>query len=488
LRVDSQLHGSSVPLAEATTSSLEALQAFTQGAKANNQNGPAAALPYAQRAIQLDPNFAAGYASVGTDYNSLEETSRASEYFTKAFQLPDHASEREKFTIAGQYYFGVTGELDKVAQADREYVENYPRSAVPLVNLGLVYAAQGQYEKALESLEKAVRLQPGVNQYSNLANTNLALQRFDAARQSLRDEEAHQLDDSVRHLAQYGLAFLGSDTVAMAEQQKWFAANPALETYGLALASDTEAFSGRVSKARELTAKAVDSAIRTDNKEVGAIWGANAAVQQAAYGNTAEARQSAAAALKLSPSSADVQSEVALALAIAGDSAQAESLAKDLDKRYPLSTQMQSLWLPPIRAQVALNKKDPAGALKALEATTSPQEFGQIPFVNNISCLYPTYIRGQAYLAAGQGAPAAAEFQKILDHSGIVWNCWTGAPARLGVARANALVAKTSQGADADAARVRSLAAYKDFLALWKDADPNLPILIAAKSEYAKLQ
>jgi tetratricopeptide (TPR) repeat protein len=212
------------------------------------------------------------------------------------------------------------------------------------------------------------------------------------------------------------------------------------------------------------------------------------AVQQAAYGNTAEGRQSAAAALKLSPSSANVQSEVALALAMAGDSAQAESLAKDLDKRYPLSTQMQSLWLPPIRAQVALNKKDPAGALKALEATTSPQEFGQIAFVNNISCLYPTYIRGQAYLAAGQGAPAAAEFQKILDHSGIVWNCWTGALARLGVARANALVAKSSQGANADAGRVRSLAAYKDFLAIWKDADPDIPILIAAKAEYAKLQ
>jgi len=203
---------------------------------------------------------------------------------------------------------------------------------------------------------------------------------------------------------------------------------------------------------------------------------------------TASSKNSAAAALKLSPSSADIQSEVALALAIAGDSAQAESLAKDLDQRYPLNTQMQSLWLPPIRAQVALNKKDPAGARKALEATTSPQEFGQIAFVNNISCLYPTYIRGQAYLAAGQGAPAAAEFQKILDHSGIVWNCWTGALARLGIARANALVAKSSQGADADAGRVRSLAAYKDFLALWKDADPNIPILIAAKSEYAKLQ
>jgi eukaryotic-like serine/threonine-protein kinase len=477
-----------VPLAEATTSSLEALQAFTQGQKAANQSGSAAALPYDQRAIQLDPNFAAGYVNVGIDYSNLGEASRASEYLTKAFELREHASERERFIIAGQYYFVVTGELDKAAQTYREFVENYPRLSAPIGNLGLVYAAQGQYEKALESLEKAQHVAPGVNQYGNLANTNLALQRFDAARQSLRDAEAHQMNSGAHHFAHYGLAFLGSDTVAMAEQQKWLAASPDLETYGLALASDTEASNGRVSKARELTTKAVDSAIRTDNKEIGATFGATVAVQQAAYGNTAEGRQSAAAALKLSPSSANVQSEVALALAMAGDSAQAESLAKDLDKRYPLSTQMQSLWLPPIRAQVALNKKDPAGALKALEATTSPQEFGQIAFVNNISCLYPTYIRGQAYLAAGQGAPAAAEFQKILDHSGIVWNCWTGALARLGVARANALVAKSSQGANADAGRVRSLAAYKDFLAIWKDADPDIPILIAAKAEYAKLQ
>jgi eukaryotic-like serine/threonine-protein kinase len=295
-----------------------------------------------------------------------------------------------------------------------------------LANLGLVYAAQGQYEKALESIEKAVRLQPDLNNYGNLANTNLALQRFDAARQTLREAEAHQLDDSVRHLAQYGLAFLESDAATMADQQKWFAASPGLETYGLALASDTEAFSGRVSKARELTTKAVDSAIRTDNKEVGAIWGANAAVQQAAYGNTAEGRQSAAAALKLSPSSADVQSEVALALAMAGDSAQAESLAKDLDKRYPLSTQMQSLWLPPIRAQMALNKKDPAGARKALEATTSPQEFGQIAFVNNISCLYPTYIRATRISRPGKAHQPSRSFRKF-----SITAAWCGTAGRV---------------------------------------------------------
>jgi eukaryotic-like serine/threonine-protein kinase len=172
---------------------------------------------------------------------------------------------------------------------------------------------------------------------------------------------------------------------------------------------------------------------------------------------------------------------------MAGDTARAESSARDLGKRYPLDTQMQSLWLPAIEAQLALDKKNPSSALNAPQAA-SPIELGQIAFVTNISCLYHVYVRGEAYLAAGQGSAAAAEFQKILDHSGIVWNCWTGALAHLGVARANALQAKSSQGADADAARVRALAAYKDFLTLWKDADPDIPILIAAKSEYAKLQ
>jgi tetratricopeptide (TPR) repeat protein len=245
----------------------------------------------------------------------------------------------------------------------------------------------------------------------------------------------------------------------------------------------------------------VDSAIRADNKESGAIWQGNAAIEQAAYGNIAEARQAAAEALKLAPTSQGGGAEAALAFAMAGDTARAESMAQDLGKRFPLDTQMQSLWLSAIQAQLALDKKNPAAALTALQAA-SPIELGQIAFVNNISCLYPTYVRGEAYLAAGQGKEAAAEFQKILDHSGIVWNCWTGALARLGVARANALQAgyarvgtgvspvhaEQSSAADRDLARSRALTAYKDFLSLWKDADPDIPILKEAKAEYAKVQ
>jgi tetratricopeptide (TPR) repeat protein len=205
-------------------------------------------------------------------------------------------------------------------------------------------------------------------------------------------------------------------------------------------------------------------------------------------GNAAEGKQAAAEALKLVPRSQGVEVEAALAFAVAGDAGRAESLAQDLNERFPLDTQIQSLWLPAIRAQLALDRKNPAEALNVLQAAAPPVEFGQVLFVANTSCLYPTYIRGEGYLAARQGTQAAAEFQKVLDHNGIVWNCWTGALAHLGLARANALQARTSQGGDADAARARALAAYESFLTLWKDADPNIPILKQAKAEYAKLQ
>ena len=272
----------------------------------------------------------------------------------------------------------------------------------------------------------------------------------------------------------------------MAEHQQWFSAQPE-ENVGLSLASDTEANAGHLGKARELTKRSVDSAIRADSKESGAIWLENSALREAAFGNTAEAKQAATDGLKLVPTSQGVEVEAALAYAIAGDTPRAEFLAQDLNKRFPQDTQMQSLWLPAIRAKLALDRKNPSDALSDLQAAARI-ELGQIVFLANLSCLYPTYIRGEAYLAAGQGSAAAAEFQKIIDHSGIVWNCWTGVLAHLGAARANALQSRTSQGADADAARVRALAAYKDFLTLWKDADPDIPILKQAKAEYAKLQ
>jgi len=478
-----------VPLAEATTSSLEALKAYSLGEKAY-QHG-ADALPYHQRAIELDPNFAMGYLAVGNDYSILSEPERARQYITKAFQLREHASEREKLTITARYYANVTDEVDKAEQTFLEGIQTYPRERGAHLGLAEIYLVQGQYEKASEAYRESLRLDPDIEApYVDLAMSLLALQRFDEAQQIVQQAETRKLDNELVHEALYAVAFLRSDSQAMAEQQQWFTGRPA-ENFGLSLASDTEAFAGHLMKAREVTKQSVDSAIRVDSKESGGIWLENAALREDAYGNTTSAKQQAAEGLKLYPASQAVQAEAGLAFAMAGDAARAESLAQDLNKRFPLDTQMQSLWLPAIKAQLAINRKNPSDAIRDLQPTLSV-EFGTIRFVNNVSCLYPTYIRGEAYLANGQGKEAAAEFQKILDHSGIVWNCWTGALAHLGVARANALQARTFQGhrqpADADAARVRALAAYKDFLTLWKDADPDIPILQQAKLEYAKLQ
>jgi|HubBroStandDraft_6_1064221.scaffolds.fasta_scaffold04166_6 serine/threonine protein kinase/tetratricopeptide (TPR) repeat protein len=477
-----------VPLAEATTSSLEALKAFSLGRKTFREKGVAAALPYDQQAIGLDPNFALGYLSIGGDYFTLGEVGRASEYLAKAFQLREHANEREKLTIAGDYYSSVTGELDKATQTYQEQIDSYPRDFSGYSNLGLVLAEQGQYEKALEITKQAVLVSDEMLiLHDSVANYNIALQHFDEARNIIRDARSRKLDDGIARTALYALAFIASDSSAMAEQQQWFAGQPGYENVGLALASDTEAFGGHLGKSRELTKRAVDSAIQADSKESGAIWQAIAAQREAVFGYPAQARQSATGALKLAPTSPGATAEAALAFAMVGDSERAESMALDLGKRFPLNTQMQSLWLPAIQAQLALNKKNPATAINTLQAAT-PIELGAIPFIVNPSCLYPVYLRGEAYLASAQGSAAAAEFQKILQHSGIVWNCWTGALAHLGVARANALQSRTSQGADSDAARVRALAAYKDFLTLWKDADPDIPILKQAKAEYFKVQ
>ncbi len=476
-----------VPLSEATTSSLEALKAYSLGEKAHSEKGTAAALPYHQRAIELDPNFAMGFSGVGIDYYVLGETGRASEYFTKAFQLREHASERERLFITAEYYSNVTGDVYKAAQTFQEGIQAYPRDWRAHLDLGNQYSSLGEWEKTREAYAESLRLAPdSAGPTANLVNSLLALQQFEDARKTIRHAEARKVDVYLLHNDLYALSFLAADLPGMEEQLKWFRGKPE-ENSGVSLASDTEAYSGHLRKARELTKQSVDSAIRADSKETGAIWQEIAAQREAAFGNATDAKQEAAQGLKLYPASQGVEVEAALAFAMAGDTTRAESLAQDLGKRFPLDTQMQSLWLPAIQAQLAQNRKIPTEAVHDLQAA-STIELGGIQFGTNLSCLYPTYIRGEAYLAAGQGTAAAAEFQKILDHSGIVWNCWTGALAHLGVARANALEARTSQGADADLARVRALVAYKDFLTLWKDADPDIPILKQAKAEYAKLQ
>ena len=477
-----------VPLIQATTSSLEALKSYSLGMKASDEKGPTAALPFDLRAIELDPDFAMAYRALGLDYSNMAQTGRASEYLTKAFELREHASEREAMIIAGDYYLLVTGELQKAAQTFQQITAIYPRDEAAVGNLGSVYQQLGQFERAIEIERQAIAMNPdAVNAYENLANDYMALQRFEEARQIIAAAHAQGLEDYVLHMGQYALAFLANDARSMAEQQAWFNSRPETEPYGLALESRTEAFHGRARKARELLRKAIESALRGDNRENAALWQAGGAIREAAFGDPAEARRQAAEALQKASGSQAAEIVAALAFAAAGDNARATSLNQDLRTRFPLDTDVQGYWSPTIDAQIALTQKDPARALDALQVTT-PLEYTGVPFELNISCLYPTYLRGEAYLASGQGKAAAEEFDKILKHSGMVWNCWTGTLAQLGVARANALDARTSQGVDADAARVRAFAAYKDFFALWKDADPDVPVLKEAKAEYAKLQ
>jgi eukaryotic-like serine/threonine-protein kinase len=478
-----------VPLEQATTSSLEALEAYSSGLKIEREAGPTAALEYYQRAIQLDPNFAMAYDSVANYYVDVAQMDRAAEYYTKAFERREHASELEKLEISADYYGDVTGEWNKSAQTYQQIIDSFPQAYEGYDGLGAMNYLLGHFEEAVQLMDRAQQLEPDlIDDDEVIANADMCLQRFDEARKVIREAQAHKLDDTVLHNVLYGLAFLDSDSRAIATEQHWFAGNPAVGNDGLLLDSDTEAYAGRIGKARELTQRAVESAMRADGAENAAVGWENAAIREAAMGNPAEARNDAAAGFKLYPSSQAVQEEAALAYAMAGDLSQSQPLERDLNQRYPLDTRVQSLWLPPIDAQIALNRGDAGEAVERLQNTLPPLEYSPIDFIPQMSCLYSSYIRGQAYLAGGQGKEAAAEFQKILDHSGIVWNCWTGALAHVGVARADALEARTSQGADADAARVKARTAYQDFLALWKDADPDVPILKQAKAEYAKLQ
>ena len=478
-----------VPLEQATTSSLEALQAYSHGLNALRGKGVQPALPYFQRAIEIDPNFAAAYRSLGDSYSFLSETGRAREYLSKSFALRGHATEREKLYITADYYASVTGQLDRATETYQTLVDSYPRDLEAYAFLANLYASLGSYDKAMESVRQAQRLSPdAVYLYEQLADFALALGRPEEARQAIHQALERKLDDDPIHESLYMIAFLAGDPAAMAVQQQWLDSKAESEQYGLALAADSEAYVGHLEQARQLTLRAVNSAVRTDANESGALGWESAALREAAFGNFAQARQAAGAGLKLYPGSQGVRAQAALAYALTGDVQLAQTISDELNQRYSLDTQMQTLWLPAIRAQLALNRKDAPQAVTDLQSALPPIEYGQIPFLLNLSCLYPTYIRGQAHLALGNGTAAAAEFQKILDHRGIVRNCWTGALARLGIARANALQMKTSSGAEGALARTRAPAACKDFLTLWKNADSDIPIYKQAKAECAKVQ
>ena len=472
------VHKLDVPLMQATTSSLIALKALSLGAKVDREKGSSAALPFFQRASQLDPNCAFAQEGIGVIYYNLGESARAKEYLTKAYELRDHASEREKFRIDSSYYSLVTGNLEKALKTYQEWIATYPRDSGAYANLVGVYAAEGQHAKAEELAREMIRLNPNiVYAYEDLGLHLTALDRFDEARKSVQEALTRKLDDDGLHLNLYSLSFVQGDTRGMAEQVTWFDGKPDFAHEILTLESDTEAYSGHLRKARELTRLAEESAERADNKEGAAHSQLDDAFREVALGYPARARQTSGSGLDAAQGNVEIVAEAALASAMAGDTSRARSVANDLSKHFPEDTIAQYYWLPTIQAQMALARKDPAWAIERLEVV-SPLELGFVQNSQSSSCLYPVYVRGEAYLALHQGSQAAAEYQKIIEHRGIVLNCLTGALAHVGLARAYVLQRDTA----------KAKATYKDFLTLWKDADPDIPILKQAKVEYAKLQ
>ena len=470
------------PLREATTPSLEALKAYSLGYKTTLAKGDTASLPFYQRAVELDPNFAMAYVSMSSAYDNLNEAGRAVENARKAYELREKVSERERFFIEGNYYLTATGELDKAAQTYERWQQTYPRDVVPYGNLGVIYANLGNLEKYLEESREAMRLEPNYGTlYLNLAAAYENLNRLDEAEAVYQQAEERKLVVGEGLLQdRYLLAFLKGDTAQMAQLSAAAMGKPGTEDLLLASQADTEAWHGKLKNARELTQRAMDSAQRNDAKETAANYEVAAALREVAAGNRRQARGDAAAALKLSKSR-DVKAMAALALAQAGDTDTAEKLAGELDKTFPLDTLVQRYWLPTIRAAVALERKDPSRAVELLQPNIAVDLAAVNTGVNVFLC--PVYLRGEAYLMLHDGKAAAAEFQKFIDHYGLLTNFPWGALARLGLARAYALEAATDP-----AARDRARTAYQDFLTLWKDADPDIPIYRQAKAEYAKLK
>jgi tetratricopeptide (TPR) repeat protein/predicted Ser/Thr protein kinase len=470
------------PLAQATTPSLEALKALSSGIKVFYNAGAPAALPFFKNAIELDPNFAAAYAWEGRMYGDLSESGLAAESIRKAYGLREHTSERERYFISANFHLQVTGDLEKAVQDCELWIQAYPREVLVHTMLaGLIYPSMGQYEKALERGGEATRLDPNfVFGYSTRIWAYIALNRLDEAKAMYDQAIERKLNNASYPDALYSIAFLKNDTAGMARQVTLSAGKPGEEDSLLGEEGDTAAYYGRLRAAREFTSRAVDSAQRQQETESAAAYSASAALREGLFGNLDETRRLAAAALARS-TERRVQSDAALALAYAGDDERAQALADDLNNRFPEDTVIQFVDLPAIRARLAINKGNYSEAIADLRSG--------MPYELSASGrMLPAFVRGEAYLAAHQASEAEAAFQKILDHRGVVINAPSGALARLGMARASALQAKTSPGVDSDAARVRALAAYKDFLSLWKDADSNIPILIAAKSEYAKLE
>jgi DNA-binding winged helix-turn-helix (wHTH) protein/tetratricopeptide (TPR) repeat protein len=474
-----QIH--SKPLEEVTTSSLEALQAYSDGVTVYPRKGAAEAIPFFKRATELDPNFAAAYAYLGPLYGNLGETISDIEYTRKAYELRDRLTALEKYIVSGLYYQQVTGELPRAIEQYKLLVKIYPRYYWGHNNLGGTYMDRGMFGQAATEYRQAITLDPdNYHGWGALSLTYADLGRLDEAQAVLNEGVARKIDAPDMHSVTYYLAFLRGDEAAMRQQLNWAIAKTGAEYDVVSLESDTQAYHGRLVKARELYATATAAALRDDVKETAAEIEAFGALREAEVGNLAKARQGAQAAVAMS-NGRDVRSLAALALATAVDSAGAQKLTDDLQSEFPLDTILQNYWLAAVRARVELNHGRAQHALDLLQAAI-PYETGRT------GPLVPVYLRGQAYLAAGNGPAAAAEFQRVLDHPGLVGNDVTGALAHLYLGRARTLEAATLQSPAADSTKAQARAAYRDFFALWSDADPNIPIFTAAKAEYSRLK
>ena len=462
------------PLVEATTPSLEALQAYSLGRKTFYAKGDNAALPFFQRAVELDPNFALAYVSMSGAYSDLNEFGRAAENARKAYELREKVSERERLSIEANYYLTATGELEKAAQTYGLWQQTYPKDAIPYRRQGFVFASLGNWEKAMEEVREAMRLEPNnLTNYLNLGAGYANLNRLDEAEAVFKQAEERKLTGEILFQNRYQLAFLKGDRAQMDQLASAAMGKPGAEDLLLASRADTEAWYGKLKNARELTRRAMESAERNDAKETAAAYQAVAALREVESGNREQARAEANAALKLAPNRY-VRAAAALALARAGDTAGAEKLAAELDKTFPLNTLVQKYWLPTIRAGVALEREDPNRAIELLKVA-STIELGLPGDLTIPMC--PVYLRGEAYLTLYDGNAAGAEFRKFIDYRGLAGNFPWGALSRLGLARAYAMQRDTA----------KACAGYQDFLTLWKDADPDVPILKQAKVEYAKL-
>jgi len=463
------------PLSEATTPSLEALKAYSVGQKTRHIQGETAALPFLKRAIELDPNFAVAYATISSVYSNLSETGRAAEYGRKAHDLSERVSERERLGIETNYYMNVTAELDKAAEVLDLWYQSYPKRFDRCMDAASISMSLGNHQKALEQCLETPPA-PGVHyvHYVNLGESYTNLNRLDEAEAVYREAEQRKIQGEILATNRYQVAFLKGDETRMAALVAGVAGRPGWEDPLLAAQADTDAWHGKLQSARALTRRAIDSAARNDAKETAASYEAGAALREVEFGNREQARSDARAALNLA-ANRDVSSVAALALARAGDTAGAENLAAELAQTFPMATLVQGYWLPSIRAAVALQNKNPKRAVELLNLAGT-MELGLPTNLTVVLC--SVYLRGEAYLMLHDGDRAAAEFKKFIDHRGLVVNFSWGALARLGMARAYAL-----QGNP-----IKAQAAYQDFFTLWKDADPDIPILKEAKAEYAKLQ